>query len=48
MVVNDVGNGLRIRGGARPAAPDGVVDPGQFVSDAVGNVGAGGGTGVGA
>ena len=48
MVVHDVGDGLRVGGGAGPAAPDCVVHLGQFVGDAVGDVGAGGGAGVGA
>ena len=48
MVVDDISDGLRIGGGARPAAPDGVVDAGQFVGDAISDVRAGGGTGVGA
>ena len=48
VVLHDVGDGLGVGGGARAAAPDGVVDLGEFVGDAVGDVGAGGGAGVGA
>ena len=48
MVVDDISDGLRIGSGARPAAPDGVVDAGQFVRDAIRDVRASGGTGVGA
>ena len=48
MVLHDVGDGLSVGGGARAAAPDCVVDLGQFVRDAVGDVGAGGGARVGA
>ncbi len=48
MVVDDVGDGLRVRGGAGPAAPDCVVHLGQLVRDAVGDVGACSGAGVGA
>lgn len=43
MVAHDVGDGLRVGGGARAATPDGVRDAGQFVGDTVGDVGAGGG-----
>ena len=48
MVVHDIGDGLRVGGGAGPAAPDCVVHLGQFIGDAVSDVGAGGGAGVGA
>ncbi len=48
MVLHDVCDGLGVGGGARPTAPDGVVDLGEFVCDAVGDVGACGGAGVGA
>lgn len=48
VVVDDVGDGLRVGGRAGPAAPDRVVHLGQFVGDAVGDVGAGRGAGVGA
>lgn len=48
MVVHDISDGLRVGGGAGPAAPDRVVHLCQFVGDAVGDVGACGGAGVGA
>lgn len=48
LVLDDVGDGLCVSGGARAAAPDGVGDAGQLVGHAVGNVGAGGGARVGA
>ncbi len=48
MVVDDVGDGLSVGSGAGPAAPDCVVHLGQLVRDAVGDVGACGGAGVGA
>lgn len=48
LVLDDVGDGLSICGGARAAAPDGVVDAGQLVGHSVGDVCAGGGSGVGA
>lgn len=48
MVVDDVRDGLRVGGRARPAAPDRVVHLSQFVGDAVGDVGSGRGAGVGA
>ena len=48
MVIHYISDGLRVSRGAGPAAPDCVVDLGQFVGDAVGDVGACGGAGVGA
>jgi len=48
VVLHDIGHGLRIGRRARPAAPDSVVHLGQLVGHAVGDVGAGGGAGVGA
>lgn len=48
MVVDNVGDGLRVGSRAGPAAPDCVVHLGQFVRDAVSDVGARRGAGVGA
>lgn len=47
LVLDNVGDGLCVGGGAGTAAPDGVGDAGQFVGHAVGDVGAGGGARVG-
>ncbi len=47
MIVYNIRNGLGVGGGAGPAAPDSVVDLCEFVGNAVGDVGAGGGTRVG-
>ena len=48
MVLHNVGDGLGVGGGTGAAAPDGIVDLGEFVCDTVGYVGAGGSAGVGA
>ena len=40
MIIHNVGDGLRVGRGTGPAAPDCVVDLGQLVGDAVGDVGA--------
>lgn len=48
MTVHDVSDGLCVGGRARSAAPDCVVHLGQFVGDAVCDVGAGSCAGVGA
>lgn len=39
LVLHNVCHGLRVGGRARPAAPDGVVDPRQLVRHAIRNVG---------
>lgn len=39
MVMDNVGHSLCVGSGARPAAPDGVVDLCEFVGDAIRNVG---------
>lgn len=46
LVLNNVCNSLCIGGGARAATPDSIGDAGQLVGHTVGDVGAGGGTGV--
>lgn len=48
LVGNDICNRLGVGGGARAATPDCVVNLGKLVGDTVGNVGTGGGSGVGA
>jgi len=48
VIVHNISNSLCIGRGTRAAAPDGVVDLCQFVCYTVCDVGAGGGTGVGA
>ena len=47
LVLYDVGDGLGVGGGAGPAAPNGVVDSGQLVSDPVGDVCTGRGSRIG-
>ena len=47
LVLYDVGDGLRVGSGAGPAAPNGVVDSGQLVSDPVGDVCTGRGSRIG-
>lgn len=48
LVLDDVGNGLCVGGRAGSATPNGVGDTGQLVCHSVGDVCAGGGSGVGA
>ena len=48
LVRDNVGDGLRVGGGAGAAAPDCVVDLGQLVGYAVGDICAGCGSAVGA
>ena len=48
MIVDNVCNSLRVRGGAGPATPDGVGDLCELVGDSIGDVGAGCGAAVSA
>lgn len=48
MVMYDIRNGLGVRCGAGSAAPYRVVHLCEFIGDTVGDVGTGGGAGVGA
>ena len=48
LVGNNICNRLCVGGGARAATPDCVVNLGKLVGDTVGDVGTGGGSGVGA
>lgn len=38
LVLNDVGDRLRVRRGPGPTAPDGVVDSGKLIRHSIGNV----------